>query len=59
MENKMKANNTLHLAFKAIGLAMGVATMILNALGVATASTQITLLAIGLFALAMSTFHKE
>ncbi len=59
MEKKMKADNIFHVVFTGVGLAMGVAALVLNALGAANASTEITLLAIGLFALAMSALDKE
>jgi hypothetical protein len=43
------------LAFKAVALAMSTAAVVLTTLGVATA-TLITILSIGLFALALSAF---
>jgi hypothetical protein len=46
----------MKLIFKAIGLAMGVAAVVLGALGTITPDTQITLLGIGLFALALASF---
>jgi hypothetical protein len=51
---KHELSALLKLAFKAIGLAMSVAVIVLNALGGATVETQVILLAIGLFGLAMS-----
>jgi hypothetical protein len=51
---KHELSTLLKLAFKAIGLAMSVAVIVLNALGSTTVETQVILLAIGLFGLAMS-----
>ena len=44
----------LMLAFRAVALAMSVAVIVLGALGAATPTTLITLLAIGLFGLAVT-----
>lgn len=44
------------LILKAIALAMGVAVVVLNMMGVATVETSITLLAIGLLAMALGAF---
>jgi hypothetical protein len=51
---KHELSTLLKLAFKAIGLAMSVAVIVLNTLGSTTVETQVILLAIGLFGLAMS-----
>jgi hypothetical protein len=43
----------IDLAFKAVAVGMSVAAIVLGALGTATPATLITLLAIGLFCLAV------
>jgi hypothetical protein len=56
MENtqgKRSVNEIVSLAFKAVAVAMGIAVIVLGVLGTATTSTLITLLAIGLFCLAV------
>ena len=45
--------------FKAVALGMGVAVIVLNTLGTLTINTAITLLSIGLTALAMAGLQKE
>ena len=47
------------LVLKAVALAMGVVSIVLGILNVADASTQITLLSIGLLALALAALQKE
>ena len=44
------------LILKAVALAMSVAVVVLNVLGAATVETSITLLSIGLLALALGSF---
>ena len=44
------------IILKAIVLAMGVAVVVLSILGIATVETHITLLGIGLFAIALASF---
>ena len=44
------------LILKAIGLAMGVAVVVLNIMGEANLETSVTLLAIGLLAMALGSF---
>jgi hypothetical protein len=46
------------LAFKAIALATSIAVIVLNVLGTMPLSTSVTLLAIGLFCLAILQFQK-
>jgi hypothetical protein len=46
-------------ALKGIAVAMGVAVIVLNTLGTLTNETAITLLSIGLTALAISALQKE
>ena len=57
MENtqgKRSVSEFVNFAFKAIALAMGAAAIVLSVLGTTTPSALITLLAIGLFCLAMA-----
>ena len=46
------------LILKAIALAMGVAVVVLNIIGEATLETSITLLALGLLAMALGSFSN-
>ena len=53
-------SHIINLALKAVALAMGVVSIILGLIpDAADASTQITLLSIGLFALALTALQKE
>jgi hypothetical protein len=52
MENAQKNNIVVKTAFKGVAAAMGVAVIVLSILGTATPTTLITLLGIGLFAVA-------
>jgi hypothetical protein len=52
--DKQSVGELINLAFKAVAVGMSVAALVLGALGTATPSTQITLLAIGLFCLAVT-----
>jgi hypothetical protein len=57
MENQKSEKSVgeiLQLAFKAVALGMSVAAIVLGTLGTATPGTLITLLSIGLFAVAVS-----
>lgn len=56
MEN---AQGIISLVLKAVALAMGVASIILGILGAADIDTQVTLLSIGLFALALEALQSE
>lgn len=49
-------NSTFTIVLKAVALAMGVAAIVLGFMGVDVA-TQVTLLGIGLFALALAAFQ--
>jgi hypothetical protein len=49
----------INLVLKAVALAMGVVSILLGILGVADVSTQVTLLSIGLFTLALAALQKE
>ena len=56
MEGKREKQNVgelIDLAFKVVAVGMSVAAIVLGVLGTATSATLITLLAIGLFCLAV------
>ena len=56
MEGKREKQNVgelIDLAFKVVAVGMSVAAIVLGVLGTATSATLITLLAIGLFCLAL------
>ena len=53
---KLSVHQLVQQAGKAIGLALSLAVIVLNTLGSATPDASISMLAIGLFALALSTF---
>jgi len=55
METKPESvSEIIHLVFKAIALAMGVAAVVLNIMGVASTQTLILFLGIGLFCLSVT-----
>ena len=54
MENTQKNNNLVNTIFKGVAAAMGIAVVVLSVLGTATPTTLITLLGIGLFAVAVA-----
>jgi uncharacterized membrane protein (Fun14 family) len=57
MEN---AQSIINLVLKAVALGMGVVSIVLGIIpGAADVSTQVTLLSIGLFALALAALQKE
>jgi hypothetical protein len=56
MENVQSAAN---LVLKAVALGMAVASVVLGILGAVDVSTQVTLLGIGLFALALLALRNE
>ena len=58
MDNKTKVDEIVTLVFKAVALAMAVAVIVLGALGTATVATQVTLLGIGLFGLALAALQQ-
>jgi hypothetical protein len=61
LEDPMKKENVgklVDLVFKAIGLAMAVAVVVLNILKVASTETSILLLGIGMFGLAITSLDK-
>lgn len=51
--------NIVSVALKGVALAMGVAVIVLNTLGTLTVNTAVTLLSIGLTALAIAALQKE
>jgi hypothetical protein len=52
-KEQRSAGELIDLAFKAVAVGMSVAAIVLGVLGTATSATLITLLAIGLFCLAV------
>jgi hypothetical protein len=56
VKEKSQINEIVQVVLKAIAVAMPVAVVVLNVLKTATAETSVTLLAIGLFALALESF---
>jgi quinol-cytochrome oxidoreductase complex cytochrome b subunit len=57
-ENDMN-RNLLTTIFKAVALGMGVAVIVLNVLGTLTVETAVSMLSIGLTALALAGLQKE
>jgi hypothetical protein len=53
---RQQANKITALILKAVALAMSVAVVVLNLLGATTVETSISLLSIGLLAIALSSF---
>lgn len=51
--------NLLMTIFKAVALGMGVAVIVLNVLGTLTVETAVSMLGIGLTALALAGLQKE
>ena len=51
--------NILPLVFKAVGLAMGVASIVLSILGEADMDTLVSLLSIGLASLGIASLNQE
>ena len=56
---KENVNKIVTLVCKAVALAMGVAVIVLGALRGATVETRVTLLGIGLFALALAALQQS
>jgi hypothetical protein len=54
MEHTRKYNDVVKTVFKAVAVAMSAAAVVLGTLGAATPTTLITLLGIGLFAVAVA-----
>ncbi|MEJ2739006.1 MAG: hypothetical protein P8105_04130 [Dehalococcoidia bacterium] len=53
-----QVNKVTALILKVIAFAMAIAVAVLNSMGVATVETSITLLAIGLFAMALGSLSN-
>jgi len=59
-ESRMKERHQLvQLVLKGLGMAMGVASVVLSILGAAPVQTNVTLLGIGLFALGLAALNQE
>jgi len=56
---KKSTGNIVNLVFKGVALAMAVAVVVTNILGVMDTQAQITMLGIGLFGLAITALDKE
>ena len=56
---KTTFSEILPLVFKAVGLAMGVAAVVLSVLGEAEVETLVTLLGIGLASLGIAALNQE
>lgn len=54
-----KTSSLINLVLKAVALAMGIAVIVLGILGAVSPTAQISLLGIGLFALALWSFREE
>jgi hypothetical protein len=59
MANKKSTGKIIDIVFKGIALAMAVAVVVTNILGVMDTKGQILLLGIGLFGLAITALDKE
>ncbi len=59
MATNKNIGKIVDLIFKAMALAMGVAVVVTNIMGVMDSRGQILLLGIGLFCLAITTLDKE
>jgi hypothetical protein len=57
--NTKSISNTIDLVLRAVALAMGVAVIVLNILGVLPVEGQVLLLGIGLFCLAVSYLDRK
>jgi len=58
MDGEKNIGGIVTLALRAIALAMAVAVIVLGALGTATVATQVTLLGMGLFGLALASLQQ-
>jgi len=56
---KKSTGNIINLVFKGVALAMAVAVVVTNILGVMDAQARITMLGTGLFGLAIRALDKE
>ena len=59
MDGEKNIGGIVTLVLRAIALAMAVAAIVLGALGTATVATQVTLLGMGLFGLALASLQQE
>lgn len=59
MNNTKNNSQMINIVFKAVALAMAVAVVVTSILGVMEPQSQILLIGIGLFALAITTLDKE
>ncbi len=59
MEKRNEFKSILPLVFRAVGLAMGVAAVVLNLIKAAPLETQVLLLGFGMFSLAIAILDKE
>lgn len=59
MHSTIVNKNLLDTIFKAVALGMGVAVIVLNTLGTLSINTAVTLLSIGLTALAIAGLQKS
>lgn len=59
MNNAKTYRQILNTVFKAVALAMAVAVVVTSILGVMEPQSQILLIGIGLFAMAVTTIDKE
>jgi hypothetical protein len=59
MDTKQTPREITQLVLKAVALAMGVAVIVLGLLGNTTPQTQISLLSIGLFCMALASFQDN
>ena len=58
MESQKNLKGIVTLVFKAVALGMGVCAIVINALGTASLATIVTLLSIGLAALAIASLSE-
>jgi hypothetical protein len=58
MDGEKNIGGIVTLVLRAIALAMAVAAIVLGALGTATVATQVTLLGMGLFGLALASLQQ-
>jgi hypothetical protein len=59
MEEVKERQRIVQLVLKAVGLAMGVASVVLSVLGTVPVQTNVLLLGIGVFALGLAALDQE
>ncbi len=59
MQTQQSNRKLVNLILKGVAVAMGIAVVVLQVLGAATASTLFTLLGLGLFTLSVSALQPE